>query len=344
MKARNILVLVVILLAGLAWWLGRTKGPNTLDRPLSDFMVPDTSKVDRIFIAVPDGRTVDLYRTPSGWRVKRGEEDYPARQHNVELLLRTFFRVEVRSPVPKSAEANVLRVMAANARKVEIYEGGKKPSKVWIVGHSTKDHFGTYMLLEKPGEGRSSVPFIMSMSGFTGILQPRFHAELDEWRQSVVFDYPDLYQVAAVEVENPHVAGSAYRIEHLEDGRVRLVDGRGGPLPFDTVLVKGALLPMRRMNYEYIDRNVGQEERDSLLATLPNHVLRVEERDGTVRRASFWYKPYEGDLSAIDAPQQIHDKVRMHALVEDSLLVVVQRQMWDVLVQPARLLATGDGL
>ncbi len=46
--------------------------------------------------------------------------------------------------------------MGASAKKVEIYEGGDVPSKIWIVGHGTKDHFGTYMLLEKPGEGRSN--------------------------------------------------------------------------------------------------------------------------------------------------------------------------------------------
>lgn len=339
MNRRILLLFLLIALGALAWWLSRTKGPSTLDRPLSDFMIPDTSKVDRIFIATPDGQTVDLRRGPAGWRVLRGAEDYPARQHNVDLLLRAFLRIEVRSPVPKSAEANVLRVMGANARKVEIYTGGKKPEKIWIVGHGTKDHFGTYMLLEKPGVGRSSVPFIMGMSGFTGILQPRFHAELDEWRQSVVFDYPDIHQVAAMEVENPSVPGSAYRLEHLENGQVRLLDGQGAPLPFDTVLVKANLMLLRRMNYEYIDRNLRPSERDSLLGTTPNFLLRVIDRDGSTHRTSFWYKPYEGDLSAIDAPQQIHDKVRMHALVEDTLVVVVQRQLWDPLVQPAQLFA-----
>ncbi len=339
MNRRVLLLLILIVLAGLALWLMRTKGPSTLDRPMSDFMVPDTSKVDRIFIAVTDGRTVDLRRTPNGWRVSRGEQDHPAKQHAVDLLLRSFLRVEVKSPVPKSAEANVLKVMSAAARKVEIYEGGNKPSKIWIVGHGTKDHFGTYMLLEKPGVGRSSVPFVVGISGFTGILGPRFHAELDEWRASVAFAYTDLHEIAALEVENPQVPGSAYRIDHLDDGRVRLSDGRGAELPFDSVLVKASLMPLQRLNYEYIDRNLSAAERDSLLNTTPNHVLRLTKRDGSVERAKFWYKPYEGDLSGIDA-QLIHDQVRMHALIQDTLLVVVQRLMWDPLIQPAQMLRT----
>ena len=142
-----------------------------------------------------------------GWTVN----GLPANPHPVELLLKTFLRVEVRSPVAKSAEANVLRIMAATARKVEIYTGGDEPEKIWYVGHATPDHFGTYMLLEIPGKGRSSVPFVMGMSGFSGFLTTRFHAKIDEWRSSVVFKYPDLRRIASVTVEHPAAPSSSSR-------------------------------------------------------------------------------------------------------------------------------------
>jgi hypothetical protein len=332
MNRRVLLLLILIVLAAFAWWLSAKHGNSSLAKPLSDFMVPDTSKVDRIFIAEQDGKTVDLRRRPDGtWSVN---EVFNAKQPYVDLLLKTFLRVEVRSPVPKSAEANVLRVMGAASKKVEIYTGGKKPEKIWIVGHATKDNFGTYMLLEKPDEGRSSAPFVVNMSGFTGILNTRFHANLDDWRQSVVFAFPDLHEIAAVEVERPEAPTAAYRVENSERGDVRLLDHQGKALPMDTVLVKGALLVFQQLNYEYVERNLSSEQRDSLVATTPNHVLRLTRRDGSTETAKFWYKPYEGDLTAIDAPQQLHDKVRMSALVQDTLLVVVQRQMWDRVLQP----------
>jgi len=334
MNRRAVLLVLLIALGALAWWLSSTRGPTTLDRPLSDFMVADTARVDRIFIAEQDGRTADLRRTRAGWTVTRGHETYPAKQFEVNLLLRTFLRVEVKSPVPKSAEATVLRYMAASAKKVEIYQGGKKPVKTWIVGHGTKDKFGTYMLLEKP-EGRSRSPFVVGMSAFTGVLNSRFHADLDTWRSSEVFQFDDLHDIAAVEVERPDAPSASYRIEQLEGGRVRLTNPEGKDLPFDTVLVKGALLPFQRMNYEYIDRNPTRAERDSILASTPNHVLRLTRRDGGTQRVKFWYKPYEGDLTAADAPQRLHDQVRMHALVQDSLLVTVQRQMFDRVLLPA---------
>ncbi|MBP9176237.1 MAG: hypothetical protein KBF67_01950, partial [Flavobacteriales bacterium] len=152
MNRRILLFVVLLVLGGIAWWLSSNSGPTTLDRPLSDFAVPDTSRVSRIFIADRKGATIDLKRTANGWTLN---DTYKAKPADVNMLLRTFKRVEVKSPVPKSAEATALRVMGASAKKVEIYEGGDVPSKIWIVGHGTQDHFGTYMLLEKPGEGRS---------------------------------------------------------------------------------------------------------------------------------------------------------------------------------------------
>ena len=51
MNRRILLFVVLLVLGGIAWWLSSNSGPTTLDRPLSDFAVPDTSRVSRIFIA-----------------------------------------------------------------------------------------------------------------------------------------------------------------------------------------------------------------------------------------------------------------------------------------------------
>ncbi|MEO8588785.1 MAG: hypothetical protein ABI432_05400 [Flavobacteriales bacterium] len=332
MKRRLLLLIVLLALGGLAWWLSQHNGPSTLDRPLTDFAVQDTSKVDRIFIAEKNGKTVDLRRTPKGWMVN---DLYLAKAHEIGVLLKTFLRIEVRSPVPKSAEPMTLRVMAAGAKKVEIYEGGDKPSKIWLVGHATKDHFGTYMVLEKPDEGRSSAPFVMSIGGFTGVLNTRFHATIDDWRDPMVFQFKDLYDLASVEVTLPGRMDASYKIENGERGIVRLLSPQGQPLPMDTILVKGALLPYQIMNFEYIDRSLKPASRDSLITAQPAQIVKVTARDGTSRTARFWYMPYAGEEPAFGEPKPLHDPVRMHALVQDTLLVVVQRQIFDPILQPA---------
>jgi hypothetical protein len=329
MNRRLLLFLVLVILGGVAWWLSRNSAPTTLDRPLSDFAIQDTASVTRIFIVDQHGERIDLKRTQTGWTVN---DIYPAKEYDVNLLLRTMKRVEVKSPVPKAAEAKMLRVMASVGKKVEIYQGGEKPSKIWIVGHGTKDHFGTYALLEKPDEGRSNAPFILGMTGFTGTLTSRFHTNLDEWRSSEFFSLKELRELATVELETPLAPANGYTITQDASGRFDLVDYQGHPYRFDTVLVNGALLSTKQLNYEEITRK--DAYRDSLLRTTPNHILTFAKRDGQLTRMKFWYMPYKGEEPPFGVPKPLFDPLRMDALIQDTLLVVVQRPALERMLQP----------
>ena len=331
MKNRITLFLILVLLGCVAYWLWSRSNPTTLDRPLSDFAVQDTSRVSRIFITDQYGRQINLQRTRSGWILN---DVFKAKQYQVELLLKTFARVQVKSPVPKSSEATALRIMGSSSKKVEIYEGGQKPSKIWIVGHATRDNFGTYMLLEKPGEGRSNAPFIMDMPGFNGVLNTRFHTSLDNWRSTELFNFPDLRAIAKVEVLNPAAPSTSYRIDQAADGRVSLFNSTGQAVPFDTVLVKGAMLPLKEVNFEGIERKLLPASRDSLFAATPNYILKLALRDGKEQTAKIWLMPYTGPEPAFGQSKPLHDAVRMNALVQDTLLVVMQRQALERILQP----------
>ena len=136
MNKKGILILTLAVLGAVAWWLNTRSSATTLDVPLSDFAIADTAGVTRIYIVDQHKKSIDLRRTANGWTLNN---DLIPQQQRVDLLLRTFKRIEVRSPVAKSAEAYTLREMAAGGKKVEIYTGGNEPSKIWIVGHATKD-------------------------------------------------------------------------------------------------------------------------------------------------------------------------------------------------------------
>ncbi len=329
------LILLVLALAGLAlaaWWLKKRSTGSTLDPALSDFAIADTARVTRIHIADRTGKQVNLVRTEDGWMVNGV---FKARQPEVNTVLKTFKRIEVKSPVPKSAEAMTLRTMAAYSTKVEIYTGGRTPEKVWIVGHATKDHFGTYMVLEKPGSGRSSSPFVMGMPAFTGVLNTRFPTNPDQWRSPEVFRYADLHALAEVEVQHTGRRDASYRILNTGDGPPQLASLDGAVLPMDTVLVMAALLPFKEFNYEDIVRTMAPARRDSLLSAPPNFTVTVKPRKGAAQDMKLWYMPYTGDGSAYDGAVPLHEPLRMWALVEDTLLVTVQRQYVDQMTQPA---------
>ncbi len=330
MNRRLLLLVVLVVLGGLAWWISSRSGSTTLDHPLSDFAVEDTAGVTRIYIADQQGRHIDLKRTNDGWSLN---DTFMAKPHDVSMLLRTFKRAEVKSPVPKAAEAHTLRVMGASAKKVEIYEGGDVPSKIWIVGHGTQDHFGTYMLLEKPGEGRSNAPFIMGMGGFIGTLFQRFHTKLDDWRDTEVYAFTDPRELETVEVETPLAPANSYRIDQDADGRFSLLNHQGQPYAFDTVLVQGAVLTLRQVNFERIER-LKRSSRDSLLSATPSHILRITDRTGRKNTTKLWYLPYTGPAPTFDRAQPLFDDIRMYALVQDTLVVVMQRPQLERVLQP----------
>ncbi len=329
-------LLLLLLLTTLAWWLWSNNTGNTLAGPLTDFAVPDTAAVDRIFIAEKDGKVADLRRTPAGWTVN----GMPAKDFQVDLLLLTFKLVELRSPVPKSAEPNVLRVMAGTAKKVEIYQGGSKPVKIWWVGQSTQDQYGTYMVLELPGKGRSSVPYEMGMAGFTGVLSTRFHTDIDSWRSSRLTYYPKLAEISKVEVHVPDSIGQSFNVTFSND-TLRLFDAQGREMPMDTGRVQDLMLAIRAGSFEGYERNLPKAAQDSVLKSKPWFTVTITSKKG-VQRIPFWRKNPELGERDLDFNPMVADVNRMYALANDTALVVVQRYWWDRVARPlASLLPHG---
>ncbi|MBP8822163.1 MAG: hypothetical protein KBH07_00805 [Flavobacteriales bacterium] len=333
---RGFLLLVLAVLALVAWWLWRQNTGSTLSGALTDFAVADTASVDRIFIAEKTGGTADLRRTPNGWAVN----GMPAKDFQVALLLKTFKLVELRAPVPKSMEASVLRVMAGTARKVEIYQGGHKPSKIWWIGGSSADHYGTYMVLEIPGKGRSEVPFEMGMAAFTGVLNTRFHTVIDDWRSSRVTYYPTLTDVARVDLEIPADPAQGYSVTYKGGDSLTLHDHLGKAVPMDTLRVQDMMLALRNGSFEGFERTLSPAARDSVLKSTPWYVLRISGKHGE-QRIPFWpRKPMAGEKD-LEFKPVTEDVNRMYALVNDTALVVVQRFWWDRVARPIFTLEAG---
>lgn len=328
MKKNLLLLLLFAVLAAVAFWLWRGDQGTTLTGALSDFAVQDTGRVDRIFIADKQGQQVDLRRIgPGEWTVN----GMPAKEFPINTLLKTFIRVEVRNPVAKSMEANVVKMMSTLATKVEIYTGDDKPEKIWWVGHGTPDSFGVFCVLEKPGVGRSDSPFVLGMAGFTGVINTRFHARLDEWRSTDVAIYRDLNKVASVRVEHPANDSTAYTLRNSK-GTLTLVDASGRELPVDTTVAHDLMLHLTDAHFEYFERTFSKAQQDSTRATKPWHVLTITDTDGKELRIPFWKKnPYPGERNAEMVLLQ-QDVDRMHALLDDTALVVVQRYWFDRMV------------
>ena len=162
-----VLIALTMVTAGV-WWFQGGQG-NLAQIEGTDFAIADTSTVDKIFIADMDGGQVTLTRPTQGslWDVNG---QFKAREDAVNLLLKTFLRARVQGPVAEAAQPNVIRLLSARGKKVEIYQGGDAPTKTWYVGTATPSHTGTYMVLETP-EGRGCLTLCRAHGGIHGIPQ-----------------------------------------------------------------------------------------------------------------------------------------------------------------------------
>ena len=77
--------------------------------------------------------------------------NYKANMSNINLIMETFYRIQIKQPVSKNAEKNVIKRLAVSNKRVDIYDKENKLIKTWYVGSPTPDHLGTHMLLKQNG-------------------------------------------------------------------------------------------------------------------------------------------------------------------------------------------------
>ena len=335
MSKRNILIVVgLALLAGAAYYVHRTDSDGTLDSGLVEFAVTDTVAIDRIFLADRRGNTVRLDRQAADrWTL---DQKHKARQDAVQLLLETIMKVEVKMPVPKVAHDNIVRLMAGTSTKVEVYQKGTLV-RTYYVGDATTDHEGTYMVMEG-----KDIPFICHIPGFHGWRTPRYFTRVNEWRDSEVFRYPRLSEIAQVNITYHQDPAASFSLSRDDAGRyhLRLFGATSDLGPLDTSMVRMYLHEYSNIRFERV-METEPATRDSIIRSQPYYTIKIKHRDGTEHSVTTYrIKALPGSLNIYDKPLE-WDTDRMHALVgqDTSELVLVQYFVFDRLaLHPSALL------
>jgi hypothetical protein len=246
----------------------------------SAFAVVDTSSVNKIFIADKDGKQALLERTP-GQRYWSLNGKYLARKDAVDLLLKTFKRVKVQSPVAQSKLETVNRMLAGRAKKVEIYQGEESPSKVWYIGTSDQSHTGTYMLLGDAGGNVADEPFVTHMEGFTGFLSTRFFTDEREWRYTGVFDYPGK-SLGGIHVQH-HESAMDYTMRVDSIGNLSFTGLKPQTqASIDTLDVKDHFNRFRKVHLETYNNHLSDRALDSILQVPAAFTLSAWNADSTM--------------------------------------------------------------
>ena len=297
----------------------------------SAFAVADTSAVTKIFIADKDGKQALLERVP-GQRYWSLNGEHVARKDAVDLLLKTFKRVKVQSPVAKAKLETINRMLAGRAKKVEIYQGGESPTKVWYIGTSDQSHTGTYMLLGDAYGNVADEPFVTHMEGFTGFLSTRFFTDEREWRYTGVFDYPGK-SLGGIRVQH-HETNLDYSMRVDSIGNISFSGLKSKTrAAIDTLEVQDHFNRFRKVHLETYNNHLTDRGLDSILQVPPAFTLSAWNVDSTLTSSIelLWKEPTmdtydeEGNLNPWDG-------ARMYARFRGEV-VLVQTFVFDPLLK-----------
>lgn len=329
---RLLFILVILAVAaGVAYYFNDSK-ETPMNQEFTEFAVADTASIDKIFIADFKNRTALLTRNTEDpyWTIN-GE--HRARYDAVKLLLETFSRIGVKSPVPVTARENVIKMISSTALKIEIFTNGEH-AKTYYIGSCTPDHVGTYMVLETPDGDISPDPFIMEMRGFTGCLRQRFFTDEEDWRFTGVFAYPEL-DFSKIEVIHHNEPERSFEIHFEGENEIKLFNRfTGGYMPaFDTLAVKDYMLLYKKRHFESFNSHLSPEAEDSLLKTIPAYTLRVTGNDNEVQKVDLYWKQPSSTQYDYEGNELRWDGDHMFGCADGDDVVLIQRPHFGPLLQ-----------
>ena len=335
MKNKSILIgigLIAVLLGCIYYFTSNTK-TNTLKKELSNFAVKDTASITKIFMADRAGKRVTLERLSSSeWKVNG---NYKVKSSCMNTLLETISGITVKATVPKTAFNTIVKRLATQAVKVEIYSNDQL-LKTYYVGGPTLDYYGTYMMLEN-----SSSPFVMWIHGFEGYLSTRYFVEENLWRSNYIFPASPL-DLAAIKIEYPKNPDLSFELllHHTKNTAEALSFTlkslkTGKEIPFDENAVKAYLLGIKGASFENIVNLMKPKTKDSILALPPLHLVQVTDVNGKITTMkTFPKKGRTGDLDR-NGKQLEYDLNRFYALINNEPdLFTVQYFVFDAILKP----------
>ena len=296
----------------------------------SDFAIKDTASITKIFITDARGVSVTLSKSKNNWTV---DDKYVARPESIRLLMKTFSRIDVKYPVPKAAFNNVVRDIATKATKVEIYQGGNKPSKTYYVGDATNNNQGTYMVLETNGV-KSTVPFVMYIPGNYGYLSSRFFTESQQWRDAVVFRYtPEA--IKSIEVNYSETPKESFIIKSKE-GEFMLSDiNSDQSLKVNPAKLKEYVNRYQSIYYEMINLDSKPSTRDSIIASTPYITIEVKDQIGGGNKILLYHIPnFKETINGKTGEAFDYDVDRMYGYLNNEFFIYVQFPTFDKITLP----------
>ncbi|MEM6316164.1 MAG: hypothetical protein AAF960_00755 [Bacteroidota bacterium] len=314
-KTLTLLLLFLFVVAGAVYLTTQKDTKTTVLTEERNFAVDNIDEVHKIFLADRDGNQVTLKRKNDDWQLN---ERYRANPNAVQNLLNTLEKVKIKYVPPRAALQNIVRDIATNNIKVEVYNADNQKIKAYYVGGVTNDELGTHMIMEDAEE-----PFVTYIPGFEGALRVRYATKELAWRDKAIFR-EKINQIESVSVEYPKQKNKSFSIQK-ENGQFTVKPFYDTTPTFDKVAPRGKI-EQYLTNYErLIAENFANtvEKRDSFEQLLPFSIVRLQRTGEAQKVVKFHPIIKQNDTGSImvdDAGKAIIEKYYAER-GEDFLLV-----------------------
>ncbi len=312
MKKNLLYLLALILLGAVAWYYandGSTINETRMDR--RDFSVENIDEVDKIIISSKTPSSISLSKQNDGtWIV---DDQFLARQKNVELLLKTMSRMEIKNPISKLMETQVIKKMSAESSKVEVFKNGKV-DKVFYVGHNTPDNLGTYMLLKGGAK-----PYAIHLPGHNGYLNSRFYSNPYLWRDRSVFNIDNI-DIESVSMN--YGLGDKLGFSITKEGNSYILKNHlNENMEFDPIKVNEYLASFREIRHEGFILDSDPINGEKLEQQLPYFDLTIKAKGQKELALRSYYKMNEM-LDASNKRFVEPDNDRMYARMNGDYFII----------------------
>lgn len=306
---KNLWYLLAALVMGItAYFIYNKNSGRLAGSALSDFAIEDTASIGKI--SIDDGHNREIHLKRGEGRFWTMNDSFPVQPHQIDLLLKTFIRAGVQSPVSSSSRENVMKVILGDNRRVKVYDRDGKWLKTWYVGRGTANNQGTYAILETPEEGLSDEPFVIEQRGFRGYLTTRFHGIIKDWRWTGVFYHPNL-DIEKIQVETPKNPDNGFSILIPKDRKekMKMYDISNKEVPVDMIDISTYLEGFKSVNVESFESRLSPLQEDSVKSQLPDCKITVTDTQGNTEWCSVYFKSppqiFEGTVVEID-PERLY--------------------------------------
>lgn len=328
MPRNRIAAILVIVMGSITFWFISHNRKGTIRAEMKSFAVKDTASISKIFLADKNGRDLTLERAENGKWTVNGK--FGVRMDALQTLLETIAKVDVKEPVGKKAQDNVMKRLAAKAIKCEIYQNGKL-TKAYYVGTETQNMKGTYMIMIDPETMETAErPFVTYIPGFEGYLTTRYFTEEKGWRDRTVFEYnPNDIKSIKLEVPDKPELGYELSVKGNNDYEVKMLADNKMLSSVDPIAVKQYLSYFQILSFESFEVDLKQYQIDSVLKSQPINILTVTDKNGKVNKVKFYARWPKKEVFGKDGKLLKFDGERMDALMNNGVdFVMVQFYMF----------------